>query len=192
MRRAQQFVSIDLVLADRGFESVEVYQTLDNLGVTYLFPKVETAPIQRRLEQMEQEGEAICVESVTVRARGGHHNCRVLFVPGRTGDIQPFITNERIDDPDHAQRWVKRYAARWWIEAEYRSIKQHFLARTSSTDHTLRIYYFVFGILMYNVWRLADILLKATVSRELTTAPPVITAGELADWIAIHLQLGPG
>ncbi len=87
---------------------------------------------------------------------------------------------------------MKRYASRWWIEAEYRSIKQAFLAKTSSTDHTLRLYYFVFGILMYNVWRLTDVLLKASVSRKLTTAPPVLTAGELAGWVAIHLQLGPG
>ncbi|UPM44513.1 hypothetical protein [Halocatena salina] len=34
---------IDLVLADRGFESLQVYQTLNNFDVTYLFPKVERA-----------------------------------------------------------------------------------------------------------------------------------------------------
>jgi hypothetical protein len=192
VRRAQEFVSIDLVLADRGFESLEVYQTLNNLGVTYLLPKVEREPETRYIEQMEREGQDTAVEQATVRARGGPHDCRVLFVPGQNDDIQPFITNERIDDSEHAQRWVKRYASRWWIEAEYRSIKQEFLAKTSSTDHTLRFYYFVFGILMYNIWRLTDVLLKATVSRELTTAPPVLTAGELADWVAIHLQLGPG
>lgn len=140
---------------------------------------------------MEQEGDDVVVEQATVTARHGSHDCRVLFVPGRTGDTQPFITNERVE-PERAQRWVKRYASRWWIEAEYRSIKQEFLARTSSTDHTLRLYYFVFGILMYNVWRLTDVLLKAPVSRELTNAPPVLTAAELADWIAIYLQLGPG
>lgn len=192
VRRAQDFVAIDLVLADRGFESLEVYQTLDNLGVTYLFPKVEREPETTYIDEIEQEGQNVAIEQATIRARGGHHDCRVLFVTGQNGDIQPFITNEQINDPDHAQRWVKRYASRWWIEAEYRSIKQQFLARTSSTDHTLRLYYFVFGVLMYNVWRLTDVLLKATISRELTTAPPVLTAGELADWVAIHLQLGPG
>lgn len=44
---------------------------------------------------------------------------------------------------------------------------------------------------MYNVWRLADVLLKATVSQEIMDYTPAITAGELADWIAIHLQLEP-
>lgn len=78
-----------------------------------------------------------------------------------------------------------------WIENEYRAIKQEFLARTSSTNHELRIYYFVFGILMYNVWRLADVLLKTTVTREIADYTPAITAGELADWLAIHLQAEP-
>ncbi len=180
VRRAKQFVSIDLVLADRGFESVEVYQTLDNLGVTYLFPKVEHAPEQRRIDRMEQENEDVAVEQATVRARNGSHECRGLFVSNENGEIQPFITNKRIT-PENAEAWVTHYAYRWWIEAEYRSIKQEFLAQTSSKDHTLRLYYFVFGVQMYNVWRLTDVLLKATVLRELTIAPPVLTAGELAD-----------
>lgn len=191
VRRTQEFVSIDLVLADRGFESLQVYQTLDNLGVTYLLPKIERNPEITYIDWMEEEDKDVAVEQATVRARYGSHDCRVLFVPNENGDIQPFITNKRIT-AENAAAWVTHYAYRWWIEAEYRSIKQEFLARTSSTDHTLRFYYFVFGILMYNVWRLTDVLLKATVSRELTTAPPVLTAGELVDWVAIHLQLGPG
>lgn len=44
---------------------------------------------------------------------------------------------------------------------------------------------------MFNVWRLADVLLKATVSWEMTDYTPAITAGELADWVAIHLQAEP-
>jgi len=53
------------------------------------------------------------------------------------------------------------------------------------------IYYFVFVILMYNVWRLADVLLKVTVTREIIDYTPTITTGELTDWFAIHLQEEP-
>ncbi len=139
---------------------------------------------------MEQEDEDVVVEQARVTARNGGHDCRGLFVPNENSDTQVCITNKRIT-PENAQRWVTHYAYRWWIEAEYRSIKQEFLAKTSAKNHTLRFYYFVFGVLMYNVWRLTEVLLKASISRKLTTAPPVITAGELADWMAIHLQLGP-
>ncbi len=104
VRRTQEFVSIDLVLADRGFESLQVYQTLDNLGVTYLLPKIERSPENTYIDEMEQEGQDAAVEPATVRARHGSHECRMLFIPGQNGDIQPFITNERIDDAEHAQR----------------------------------------------------------------------------------------
>ncbi|RRJ34016.1 transposase [Halocatena pleomorpha] len=95
IRRAQAFVAIDLVLADRGFESLQVYQTLNNLGVTYLFPKTEREPEAAYIEQMEQEDEDVAVEQVTVKARNGSHDCRGLFVPNENGDIG--VHHERAD-----------------------------------------------------------------------------------------------
>lgn len=134
--------------------------------------------------------EEVAVERATVAVETDSHECRLLYVPGRDGETQAFITNETID-PANAEAWVEHYAYRWCIENEYRSIKQEFLATTSSKNRELRIYYFVFGILMYNIWRLTDVLLKASVSREITDYTLVLTAGELADWIAIHLQREP-
>ena len=190
VRHAQQFVDIDLVLADRGFESLDVYQTLDNLGVDYLLPKIERSNELEVTERIEREGKDIAVERAKVDVEKGSHECRLLYVPGNDGETQTFITNRSIA-PEDAEAWVEHYANRWCIENEYRAIKQEFLARTSSTSHELRIYYFVFGILMYNVWRLADVLLKASVTQEITDYTPAITAGELADWLAIHLQDEP-
>ena len=190
VKRAQEFVNIDLVLADRGFESLNVYQVLDNLGVDYLLPKIEHSSELEIAERMEQEGEDVGVERAEVNVKRGSHESRLLYVPGDDGETQTFITNRAVA-PEDAEAWVEHYANRWCIENEYRAIKQEFLARTSSTNHELRIYYFVFGILMYNVWRLADVLLKSTVTREITGYTPAITAGELADWLAIHLQAEP-
>lgn len=190
LSRAKELVNIDLVLADRGFESWKVYQTLDNANVNYLLPKIERSDEIECIERMELEGEDVAVEHGKIEVEQGSHECRVLYGPGRNGETQSFITNKRIDSED-AEAWVKHYGYRWIIENEYRSIKQEFLATTCSKDHELRIYYFVFGILMYNVWRLADVLLKATVTREITDYTPAITAGELADWVAIHLQREP-
>lgn len=190
MKRAQEFVNIDLVLADRGFESLDVYQTLENLGVDYLLPKIEDSSELKVAERMDQEGKNVAVERVEVGVATGSHECRLLYVPGDDGETQTSITNRSVA-PENVAAWVKQYANRWCIENEYRAIKQEFLARTSSTNHELRIYCFVFGILMYNVWRLADVLLKASITREIMDYTPAITAGELADWLAIHLQAEP-
>lgn len=161
---------------------------MDNLSVRYLLPKIERSPELERIARMEQDGENVAVEHVNVAVTTGSLECRILYVSGRDDETQAFITNEPIR-PEDAKAWVTHYAYRWCIENEYRSIKQKFLVRTSSKNHALRIYYFVFGILMYNVWRLTDDLLKATVSQEITDYTSVITAGELSNWIAITSNL---
>lgn len=39
VRQAKKHVSIEVILCDRGFDSIRVFQTLSNLGVNYLIPK---------------------------------------------------------------------------------------------------------------------------------------------------------
>lgn len=73
-RRAQEFVNIDLVLADRGFESLEVYQSLENLGVDYFLPKIKWSNELEVAERMKRKGEEVAVEraeiSVATDSRG--------------------------------------------------------------------------------------------------------------------------
>ena len=50
----------------------------------------------------------------------------------------------------------------------------------------MRLFYFVFAVLLYNIWRLTDFLLKATVDGEMEYAP-VPTAGEAVGLISAGL-----
>jgi len=50
------------------------------------------------------------------------------------------------------------YGKRWGIETSYRVKKQSFLAKTTSKNYQIRIFYFLFSVLLYNLWLLADIL----------------------------------
>jgi len=61
-----------------------------------------------------------------------------------------------------------------------------FFAKTSSKDYRIRLFYFVFAVLLYNIWRLTDFLLKAGVGGEMDYAP-VLTAGECVELIASSL-----
>jgi len=80
----------------------------------------------------------------------------------------------------------KRYSSRWQIASEYKSIKVDFLAKTSSKDYRVRLFYFVFAVSLYNIWRLTDFLLKADVDNE-TDYTPVLTAGECVELVASAL-----
>ena len=189
VKRAQEHVPIETVLCDREFDSQQVFQTLSNLGVNYLIPKRINSTERDIIETMETDGEDVAVESAAVHVEAGSHQMRFLYVPSTKGDgTAVFATNIRVG-PDEAETVCRRYSRRWQIENEYKSIKHDFLAKTSSKDYRVRLFYFVFAVLLYNIWRLTDFLLKADVDGPMDYAP-VLTAGECVE-IAVSVLIPP-
>jgi hypothetical protein len=186
IRRAKQHVPIETVLCDREFDSKRVFQTLSNLGVNYLIPKRINSTEQEVIETMEADGQAVAVESASVHVETGSHSMQFLYVPSTKGEgTTVFATNLRVG-PDEAETFCRRYSRRWQIENEYKSIKGDFLAKTSSKNYRVRLFYFVFAVLLYNIWRLTDFLLKAGVDGEMDYAP-VLTAGECVELVCSAL-----
>ncbi|WP_152420047.1 transposase [Haloferax prahovense] len=186
VRQAKEHVPIEMVLCDREFDSMRVFQTLSNLGVDYLIPKRITSSEHKAIEQMERDGQEVAVESASVHVEQGSHAMQFLYVPSTKSDgTTVFGTNARVT-PDEAEAFCRRYSSRWQIENEYKSIKHDFLAKTSSKDYRVRLFYFVFAVLLYNIWRLTDFLLKAAAEGEMDYAP-VITAGECVELVSSAL-----
>ncbi|MFB6235011.1 MAG: transposase [Halopenitus sp.] len=186
VQRAKEHVPIETVLCDREFDSMRVFQTLSNLDVNYLIPKRITSSERTLIEQMDEDDQEVAVESASVHVESGSHPMRFLYVPSTSGEgTTVFATNLRVG-PDEAETFCRRYSRRWQIENEYKSIKHDFLAKTSSKDYRVRLFYFVFAVLLYNIWRLTDFLLKASVDGEMDYAP-VLTAGECVEIVASAL-----
>ena len=165
---------------------MRVFQTLSNLDVNYLIPKRITNAERKAIEQMEEHDQEVAVESASVHVEAGSHPMRFLYVPSTSGEgTTVFATNLRVG-PDEAQTFCRRYSRRWQIENKYKSIKGDFLVRTSSKDYRVRLFYFVFAVLLYNIWRLTDFLLKASVDGEIDYAP-VLTAGECVEFVSSAL-----
>jgi len=184
--QAKGHVPIETVLCDREFDAQGVYQTLSNLGVNYLIPKRINSTEQDIIETMEADGQAVAVESASVHVETGSHSMQFLYVPSTKGNgTTVFATNLQVG-PDEAETFCRRYSHRWQIENEYKSIKGDFLAKTSSKDYRVRLFYFVFAVLLYNIWRLTDFLLKVAVDGEMDYAP-VLTAGECVEFVCSAL-----
>jgi len=79
-----------------------------------------------------------------------------------------------------------QYSQRWQIESEYKTIKHHFLPTAASTDYRVRLLYFVLGVVMYNVWRLTNLLLREALSVHLGAKPP-LRAGEVVELVGFCL-----
>jgi IS4 transposase len=51
------------------------------------------------------------------------------------------------------------YSKRWGIETSYRVKKHSFRGKTTSKDYRIMLFYFLFSVLLYNLWILCDVLM---------------------------------
>jgi IS4 transposase len=64
------------------------------------------------------------------------------------------------------------YRSRWGIEKGYVGV-EGFRARTTSRNHLLRLLYFFYSLILYNVWLLANLMLARRFSK--VFGEPIIT-----------------
>ena len=72
-----------------------------------------------------------------------------------------FATNRDYNpnDVDLLERLFLLYSKRWGIETSYRVKKYAFRGKTTSKNYMIRLFYFMFSVLLYNLWILADLLI---------------------------------
>ena len=59
--------------------------------------------------------------------------------------------------------YIRGYKCRWGIETSYR-VTDEVRIKTTTLDKVKRYFLFVFGCLLYNLWKFANLFLKAKVS----------------------------
>lgn len=99
---------------------------------------------------------------------------------GSSYHYAPFETNHPLLDVeatgqerDHQiARLMRWYGHRWGIENGFKKLKK-FLVRTTSHDECYRFFSFAFACVLYNVWRLVDLLVKLAVEDDPDYAPRV-------------------
>jgi putative transposase len=75
------------------------------------------------------------------------------------------------------ERLIHRYRHRWGIENGFKKQK-HFMVRTTSTEHDYRFFNFAFACVLYNVWRLVDLLVKIALDGEHRSYAPLVDANQ--------------
>lgn len=76
-----------------------------------------------------------------------------LYVPSTSGEgMAASATNLRVG-PNEAEAFCRHYSRRRQIENEYKSIRATSSQRTPRKT-TVYLFYFVFEVLLYNIWRL--------------------------------------
>lgn len=155
---ARKRVKIKLALLDRGFFNIETQKILNSYGIKYIMPCTQYSNIKEILQKVPTP----YIINDFLMGKDFHYNMAIKQFPNKKGIMKTYAYATNItldtDDPDKEATWLaEEYRKRWGIETGYR-IKKSFLPRTTSKDYRIRLFYFLYAVLLYNLWILADVL----------------------------------
>jgi putative transposase len=151
---AKQRVKIKRLLTDRGFFDSNSIQLFKDYHVPFIMPCSSNNRIKNILETMP----APCV---IIDYPMKHTTFNVVIVKDSDKIKRAFATNIYFNENDVnlADRIFMIYSRRWGIETSFRILKHSFKAKTTSKNYFIRLFYFLFSVLLYNLWILIDVLL---------------------------------
>lgn len=167
-------IDLSLLLLDRGFFSSPVISVLEKNKQTFLMPCILYDGMKRAVIEYAQGRR----KRVSRYEMGPKESSRVSFtlviLPKRNVSEDerdplkrfiPFATNM----PRGRIMWnVRRlpvdYRMRWGIESGYHGIEQ-LRARTTSRNHSLRLLYLFYSLILYNAWLIANLILARRFSK---------------------------
>jgi len=197
--RAEDYVSIKVVYADRAFYAADVVTTLENRELYYVIPAPARDRLKRKKSRFDalKNGFADNDQDIQLYVQQDYplrgdvkgelgdtmaYTSLVMLPPDEDSDIdgpQPFITNLDVDDEIRLDRVrtaekIRRYRFRGGIETSYKSIKEC-AAWTTSKEFEVRWFHFAFGCVIYNMWLLVDLLTQASIGQIESRTKPRIT-----------------
>jgi putative transposase len=87
----------------------------------------------------------------------------------------PLVESDPADEREMKHqigRMMAKYKRRWGIENGFKKIKK-FLCRTTSKDHEYRYFNFAFACVLYNCWRIVDLLVQLSLNDDPTYTPEI-------------------
>ncbi len=149
-----------LLLVDREFFTSPCIKALEAEKTAFLMPAI----MSDRMKQLALG--FVCGNKLPAVVEDyvfGEENAKVnlLFIRAKNdpSKILAFATNMPPAEIQNAiGRLPEEYRKRWGIETSFRVIKNDFLPRTCSRRYPLRLFYFLFAALLYDLWLLCNIM----------------------------------
>ena len=188
LQYAQQRVNIGLVLLDKGFYSADTIKMLEVNKFKYIISCPKNPRVQKKIDLGQQP---VFYENYDMKDVV-HHLVLNSFI-GRDGkeSVAAYATNLPLDSNDiegSVKNISSTYHKRWGIETSYRVIKGSFGLRTTSKDFRIRLFYFLFSTILYNLWILIDMLVWIDSFNEIGEKR-LVTANSYRLWLFV---LDPG
>lgn len=150
---AKERVKINRLYADRGFYDSKSIDLFKRNGIKFLMPCIANERMQKIMGFVDPPKVIKDYEMA-----GSKFN--VVVVKDEKGIKRSFATNIDFDENEAglAKHLFSLYGKRWGIETGYRVLKHSYWMKTTSKNYLVRLFYFLFSVVLYNMWILADIL----------------------------------
>lgn len=150
---AKNIIPIDTVYLDRGFFHAEVIDTIKKHHMKFLMVAVRNKKVKQLLNNNDH--------GVVIDYTMGESTTFKLVITEKDEEKRAFATNLNIGIKRRLLSLYDLYGKRWGIETSYRIIDHDFKARTTSKRYVVRLFYFLFCVLLYNLWVLANVILAS-------------------------------
>ena len=181
--------NIRRVLGDKEFCTTEGINEIKAAGLEYIVAHPHSKRTDKVIAELEESGDTSAALEATMHGKGGAANywLRVeLSRKARDGKWKPadglrekYVLYAASD----GETDVTLYSDRWGIETGYRQIEE-VRARTASRSHGVRVFFFIFAVMLCNIWVLVNEVRPAVGAHRHATLQTVVmilhrTAGEL-------------
>lgn len=155
---AKKRVRIRRLYIDRGFFDEQSIELFKRNHIKFLMPCIANERIKKIL--------AVAPTPTVIKDyKMKNATFNIVVVEDDEGIKRCYATNIEFNENDVglSKRVIMLYKKRWGIETSYRVKKHSFRPKTTSKNYFIRLFYFLFSTLLYNLWLLADILISIAV-----------------------------
>lgn len=173
LTRAKKKIRIKLALLDRGFNASEIVKVITKHKVNFIMPKVKSDRVLEWFDKSE-DCPARIIPNFQLSKDDPDSTVNLFLVDDKDGLKRAFITNFDLN-PAIAHYLYKLYSMRWGIETSYRNLDHDFQPKTTSKNYNIRLFYFLFSVILYNLWVLVNICVGLSQTGRVPEKP-IITA----------------
>ena len=155
---AKERVSPRYFFVDRGFYSSKYISLFEEMGIKYLMPAIRN----RRILKIAEKYEAPAVIDIKLKDTAKKYITKTKLVIRKSKDGEKlfFFATNLPSLMLYSVNLSRLYKKRWSIETSYRVKKYEFRPGTTSKNYRIRMFYFMFSCLLYNLWVITNAVLS--------------------------------
>lgn len=149
VKHVLKYAKIKVLLLDRGFRDVQIFNELEFLQVPIIMPCIKDQKTKKLFEKSTQNFHV--VKFWMKNPKGEFADFKLVMLKLSNGKEIGFFTTVKYIWMKNKNYFLNLYAKRWNIETGYR-LQNEFLPKTTCVKGVVRYFYFCYAVAMHNLW----------------------------------------